>query len=209
MSDTADIVYVIDDDESVRSSLHNLINSAGFAVEVFADAQSYLTSPRPDCSTCLVLDVRMPGLSGLELQKRLQDSSAGVPIVFLTGNGDIPMSVEAMKYGAVTFLTKPVRPPELLSAIRDGLARDRAARAERMDLTDLRQRYRRLTRRERDVMAGVVAGKLNKQIAADFGTTEATVKEQRAHVMAKMRASSIADLVRQAARLDARPSDAW
>jgi FixJ family two-component response regulator len=201
------IVFVVDDDRSVRDSLRRLFISVGLAVEVFPSAQAFLESPRPDSPACLVLDVRLPGLSGLDLQRELARTDSALPIVFLTGHGDIPMSVRAMKAGAVEFLTKPVREQDLLDAIRLAIARDRAGRRDRHELAALRRRYESLTPREREVMAGIVAGLLNKQIAAEFGTSEATVKEQRGKVMAKMQAGSLADLVRLAARLGVAPAE--
>jgi FixJ family two-component response regulator len=205
MSAEIPIVFVVDDDRSVRDALRRLITSVGMTVEVFPTAQAFLSALRGDAPGCLVLDVRLPGLSGLDLQRELANTHAPLPIIFLTGHGDIPMSVQAMKAGAVEFLTKPFRGQELLDAIRHAIDRDRVARVERQELADLRRRYDALTPRERDVMAGVVAGLLNKQIAAEFGTTEATVKEQRGQVVLKMQAGSLAELVRSAGRLGIAP----
>ena len=206
MTSDAPVVFVVDDDSSVRDSLRRLITSVGFLVEVFPSAQAFMRARRPDAPGCLVLDVRLPGLSGLDLQRELADTDAALPIIFLTGHGDIPMSVRAMKAGAVEFLTKPFREQDLLDAIRHAIERDRALRTERQELTELRGRYASLTRRERDVLARIVAGLLNKQIAGELGTTEATVKEQRAHVMQKMTAGSVAELVRFASRLGTTPA---
>src|SRR5438128_5955053 len=201
MSTEVPIVFVVDDDRSVRQSLRRLFTSVGVTVEVFPTAQAFLSARRGDASGCLVLDVPLPGLSGLDLQRELANTNATLPIIFLTGHGDIPMSVRAMKAGAIEFLTKPFREQDLLDAIRQAIDRDRAARTERQELAELRRRYDTLTPRERDVMARVVAGLLNKQIAAELGSTEATVKEPRGQVLQKMQAGSLAELVRSAGRL--------
>ncbi len=201
MSDTEGVVFVVDDDESLRRSLANLVRSVGLRVEAFGSAQEFLRGQHPDVPSCLVLDVRLPGLSGLDLQKRMAEADSEIPIIFITGHGDIPMTVQAMKAGAVEFLTKPFRDQALLDAIQQALERDRHAREQRTKVEELRSRYRSLTPREREVIALVVAGFLNKQIAGELGTSEAAVKVHRQHVMEKMGAGSLADLVRLADRL--------
>src|SRR5262249_11455584 len=170
MSETAGVVFVVDDDESMRRSLENLIRSVGLRVETFASAQEFLRGKRPEVPGCLVLDVRLPGLSGLDLQKRMAEADSGIPIIFITVHGDIPMTVQAMKAGAVEYWTKPFRDQDLLDAIQQALERDRHAREQRGQVEELRSRYRSLTPREREVIALVVAGFLNKQIAGELGT---------------------------------------
>jgi FixJ family two-component response regulator len=189
-------VVIVDDDVSVREAIGGLVRSAGMTVSSFASAADFLQNPRPIGPACLVLDVRLPGLSGIELQRQMVASNLEIPIVFITGHGDIPTSVKAIKAGAVEFLTKPFDDEKLLNAIREGLARDKAALVSDAHTAELRARYARLTPRERQVMQLVVEGLLNKQIAARLGTSEVTVKIQRGRVMQKMQARSVPDLVR-------------
>ena len=205
MMDADALVFVVDDDASLRASLQDLLESVGLRVAACASAQEFLRCPPPEGPSCLVLDVRLPGLSGLELQQRLASGDLALPIIFITGHGDIPMSVQAMKAGAVDFLSKPFRDQDLLDAVHQALARDRQARAQRAERAALRRRFEALTPRQRDVMARMVVGLLNKQIAGELGTSEATVKTHRKQVMAKMRAESLADLIRIADQLGLLP----
>ena len=191
-------MFVIDDDASVRDAIVDLLRSVGLAVELFGSAQEFLQSNRPDAPGCIVLDVRLPGPSGLEFQRTLNKSNIDLPVIFISGHADIPMSVRAMKSGAIEFLTKPVPEQELLDAIQTGIERDRARRQDARVLAELRERFDSLTPREREVLAFVVTGRRNKQIAAQANLSEMTVKVHRSQIMRKMRAKSLVDLVRMA-----------
>ena len=197
------IVYVVDDETSIRNSTKELAESVGLRVQTFASAQDFLQTQRPDVPGCLVLDVRLPGLSGFDLQRELGKSKNPLPIIFISGHGDIPMSVKAMKAGAIDFLAKPYRHQDLLDAIAHAIERDRLARRQRSELLEVRSRHQTLTPREREVMSFLVKGLLNKQVAAELGMTVPTVKFHRAHLLEKMKAESIAELVRMSERLEA------
>ena len=198
-------VFVIDDDGGMRQAIQDLVESVGLRAEAFATGEEFLKRPRTADPSCLVLDVRLPQMSGLEFQQKLAELGVRVPIIFITAHGDIPMSVRALKSGAVEFLTKPFRDQDLLDAIQQALQRDRAAREQLADINDLQVRYRSLTAREREVMALVISGMLNKHIAAKIGASEATVKIHRGHLMEKMRADSLIELFRMTDKLDLSP----
>ena len=208
MTEMQPIVCIVDDDASVRDALKRLVHSVGLRVELFDSAQEFFKRQRPDVPSCLVLDVRMPGISGLDLQRQLADANVHIPIVFITGHGDIPMSVRAMKAGAIEFLTKPFRDQDLLDAIQVALERDRATRQRESEIAALRERFESLTLREREVVTRVVSGRLNKQIAAEIGITENTVKVHRSRAMEKMQAQSLAALVKMLERLDIHAQEA-
>jgi len=202
MTELHPVVFIVDDDASVRDALKRLIRSVGLRVELFGSAQEFLQRGRPDVPSCLVLDVRLPGIGGLDLQRQLADANVQTPIIFITAHGDIPMSVRAMKAGAVEFLTKPFRDQDLLDAIQIALERDRARLQREAEIAVLRERFESLTLREREVVAMVVSGMPNKQIAGEIGITENTVKVHRRRAMEKMQAQSLADLVKMVERLD-------
>jgi len=201
MTEPTPIVFVVDDDPSVRRAIKRLVGSVRLEVELFGSAQEFLRSKRPDAPSCLVLDIRLPGVSGLDFQRELAQANIHIPIIFITAHGDIPMTVRAMKAGAVEFLTKPFRDQDLLDAIQLALERDRARRQQEAEIAVLRERFESLTPREREVLPLVVSGLLNKQIAAEIGTSETTVKVHRGQLMRKMGADSLADLVRMAERI--------
>jgi FixJ family two-component response regulator len=206
VSGSGPIVFVVDDDASIRAALESLFRSVGLVVRSFGSAQEFLSEPPTDGPACLVLDVRLPGMSGLDLQRQLAERTTAVPVIIITGHGDIPMTVRAMRAGALEFLPKPFRDQDLLDAVQQGLDRSRVLREEQAEMADLHARIDSLTPRERQVMERVVAGLLNKQIAYDLGIAEVTVKIHRGQVMEKMRAASVTDLVRMADHLGIRPA---
>jgi len=203
------LVFVIDDDASIRDAISRLLHAIGLTVRTFGSAREFLQHRLPDIPACLVLDVRLPGLSGLDLQREMVERGIHVPVIFITGHGDIPMSVQAMKAGAVEFLTKPFRDQDLLDAVRSGIQRDRKGRKERAEVAKLREDLGQLTSREREVMSLVVAGFLNKQIALRLGASEKTIKIHRGRVMQKMRADSLADLVKMSQKLGIDINHTW
>jgi FixJ family two-component response regulator len=201
MSESVPVVFVVDDDPSVRRAIKRLVESVGMRVELFGSAQEFLHSERPDSPNCLVLDIRLPGMSGLDFQRELAAAGIHIPIIFITAHGDIPMTVRAIKAGAVEFLTKPFRDQDLLDAIQQGLERDRTRRAQEAEIAILRERFESLTPGERKVLPLVVSGRPNKQIAAEIGTSEATVKVHRSQLMRKMAADSLPELVRMSEKI--------
>jgi FixJ family two-component response regulator len=201
MKPSQNCVYVVEDDASMRNAIKNLLRSVGLEPQLFATAQEFLDAKRPDLPSCLILDVRLPGLSGLDLQRELSAANIRIPIIFITAHGDIPMSVRAMKAGAVEFLTKPFRDQDLLDAIQASLAQDRVQRQKDSDVADLQKRFQSLTARERELLPLLISGRSNKEISAEIGTSEITVKVHRGNLMRKMQATSFADLVRMAADL--------
>jgi len=201
MGEPASIVFVVDDDPSVRRAIKRLVESVGWHVELFGSATEFINSSRPDVASCLVLDIRLPGISGLDFQRELVQAKNEIPMIFITAHGDIPMTVRAMKAGAVEFLTKPFRDQDLLDAIQLGLERDRVRRQRQAETAMLRERLESLTPREREILPLVVSGLLNKQVGAEIGATEATVKVHRSQLMRKMGASSLADLVRMSEKM--------
>ena len=205
MTEVASVVFVVDDDPSIRRAIKRLVESVGLRVEGLGSAQEFLRSQRPDAPSCLVLDVRLPGMSGLDFQRELREANIHIPIIFITAHGDIPMTVRAMKAGAVEFLTKPFRDQELLDAIQQGLERDHARREQEAEVRKLRERFESLTPRERELLPWVVSGLLNKTIADAIEASEATVKVHRSQLMRKMGASSMADLVRMTEKLGIAP----